>query len=47
IHFALVIAAYAARRKAKENDASLANEVSETNVSSSHDTSPHIVTEKT
>ncbi|CAG8696970.1 12721_t:CDS:1, partial [Racocetra fulgida] len=44
IHFALVIAAYAARRKAKENDA---HEASETNVSSAHDTSPHSVTEKT
>ncbi|CAG8498823.1 702_t:CDS:1, partial [Racocetra fulgida] len=43
IHFALVIAAYAARRKAKENDA---HEVSETNVSSSHDTSSHGITEK-
>ncbi|CAG8773567.1 21610_t:CDS:2, partial [Gigaspora margarita] len=46
IHFALVIAAYAAHRRAKENNAASEHEVSESNVSSAHETSSHRITEK-
>ncbi|CAG8479457.1 15245_t:CDS:2, partial [Gigaspora rosea] len=46
IHFALVIAAYAAHRRTKENNAASEHEVSESNVSSTHETSSHRVNEK-
>ncbi|CAG8508085.1 10914_t:CDS:2 [Dentiscutata erythropus] len=46
IHFALVIAAYAANRRAKEDNASSGREVSESNVSSAHEISTPGVTGK-
>ncbi|KAF0555796.1 hypothetical protein F8M41_016787 [Gigaspora margarita] len=41
IHFALVISAYAANRKAKEMKAALVHEITESNISSAHGTSTH------
>ncbi|CAG8631679.1 24444_t:CDS:2, partial [Gigaspora rosea] len=41
IHFALVITAYAANRKAKEMKAALVHEITESDVSSAHGTSTH------